>query len=144
MKFVAIAFLSSLLSLSAWAMPEEQYSPEFPEEVHEIVLGSDDLEAQVINYNYNFGRVRIGNRETMSFFLRNNGRFPYLIDSIRIDGNNAFRATDNCPRVLLRRDRCQIRVAFRPNRVGQVRAALEIRLSGSEDINVRLRGQGRY
>ncbi|MNL37928.1 hypothetical protein D3C87_1601050 [compost metagenome] len=140
-------FLFSLLSL-AMSVPAfaDQYFYEEPnlqeEEVYEIPLDTE-LDVQDINYNFNFGNVRVSRSRSTVFYLRNTGRLPYIINDIDIDGGgNQFRESNNCPRILFRGARCSVRVTFRPNSTGQKRATLEIERTGAQDVNVRLRGRG--
>lgn len=110
---------------------------------NEIVITEDnEAGTEAVNYNYNFGNVRVNRGESTSFTVRNNGRLPFLVDRIRISGDSDFRQNNNCPRVLFRGARCSIRVSFRPQSTGNKSARLEIDLTGSQDINVRLRGRG--
>lgn len=143
MKILLILLLGFSLSVPTFADEslDNTAAPQ-TEETYEITIGdSDDVEIQVQYLNYNFGPTLVNTTRSARFFLRNNGRFPFLINDIDTDGNR-FAHQENCPGFLWPGQRCSIRVFFRPNRVGLFFGRLEINLTGREDIIVNLRGRG--
>jgi len=127
LKFILVSFMAA--------------GPAFAEDSLEI-SAADEAGALVQNYNYNFGGVRIFSRARAVFTLRNNLRLPIYINDIKLEGDEAFYADDNCPRLLFQGDSCRIRVVFEPRRFQQYRGSLEVQLTPTEDIRVRLRGRG--
>ncbi|MNS94443.1 hypothetical protein D3C72_1286610 [compost metagenome] len=139
MKYLLMSIVSLLMSQPLYAQ-DTPVATQDPEVTYEINIG-DETEIKTINYNYNFGRVYVGDRRNAIFTLRNSSSLPIIIQDIDIDGEG-FNGGDNCPRVLLRGDRCSVRVSFRPYNNGQYRGEVDMELSGHEDIRIRLRGRG--
>lgn len=139
MKYLLISIVSLLMSQTVSAQDAPATAQE-QDVAYEINIG-DETEIKTENYSYNFGRVYVGDRRNATFTLRNSSSLPIIIQDIDINGNG-FDGGDNCPRVLLRGDRCRVRVSFRPHNNGQYRGEVDMELSGHEDIRIRLRGRG--
>lgn len=107
----------------------------------EIVVNGGDVQTEVVNNYYSFGSVKVGHTKSAIFTLRNNNRFPFYIDDIRIQGQG-FGEENNCPRLLFGGQHCRLRVGFRPFYPGIYNGLLQIRLTGASDINVYLQGRG--
>ncbi|MEK2646401.1 choice-of-anchor D domain-containing protein [Bdellovibrio sp. BCCA] len=139
MKLLFLLLLSIFFAVPSNA--DETSAPSLSEEVCGIVIGDEDMQIQTQYLFYNFGRTLVNTTKSVRFYLRNNGRFPFYINSINTNGDR-FRDEENCPGVLWPGQRCTIRVLFRPNQVGLFTGSLEVDLIGREDTIVNLRGRG--
>jgi hypothetical protein len=134
-KEVTMRFLLSLctvmmVSLSAYAQDEENL----------ITVTDEDVTVSAV-YNYNFGFVQVGDSERARFRLRNNGSYPFYINSIRIHGEG-FSRNENCPSLLWPGQSCRATVRFTPMKTKWYTGELDFNLTGRSDIQVYLRGRG--
>src|SRR5438445_7820599 len=126
MKFLILALVAVFLANPALAQDEYVNSD------NQIVVHDEsDLQVEAKNYYYNFGGVPVGRHAIARFTLSNNGRFPFYIDSINIEGAG-FERKDNCPKLLFSGQSCRIVVRFTPYFFGQHMGALKINLTGSQ------------
>lgn len=149
MKYLLTIILGLVLSMPTFGEENLNNSDDTlaktDSETYEITLNddksSDELEALVQTYFYNFGRTRLFRIKSISFDLRNRRFVPIRINNIHIFGNGFFQR-ENCPEYLFFGQRCTIRIFFRPNYVGFFNGRLIVNLSGAESIRVFLSGRG--
>ena len=111
-----LILLSSIL-FSNYVFSEESV------ETHDIEVSLDRLDD---NYNYYFGKVRLGQISYVKFNVINNGNSRLDFKSSSIQGDNAYKATTNCSRTLFPGQRCKFTLIYAPYFIGPSAAVFQM------------------
>ncbi|KHD87121.1 MAG: hypothetical protein OM95_16200 [Bdellovibrio sp. ArHS] len=141
MKLLVLLLLGTILATPVHAQ-EAPDNSQSRDSTYEISLREPpEIDTQTVHYYYNFGRTALNRLKGVSFTLRNTGNLPLYFNDFDIHGSG-FGYEENCPRLLFSGQRCTVRVFFRPTSLGTYSGALDIDMTGAEDIRIHLRGRG--